>query len=171
MNLAWLSFLFGLPAVLIAIGAIAGGTFTGFLYLAGVFGKAKVDNFKDAEKANQYVITALQQKIGILEKDMTDMGTRLDTLQVENKTFRDVLTGRDPQTILFQQQGFEAMKAVPEILDLTRNTNKNIERLFDLIEKHLNLMEAQQATVTTTLNTQGQQTSGTISSGNQNGTA
>lgn len=90
--------LLAIPAVLITIGAVIGGTITGFFYFIGLFGKAKSQNTKQAEDANQYVIKSLQQKVQVLEdtlliqqKAIAENTKELVILKGENKTLQELV--------------------------------------------------------------------------------
>jgi hypothetical protein len=99
----------GLPAVFVAIGAIAGGTLTGFLYLLGLFGRAREDEVKTAKNAADFVITSLEKKIKILEQSIDEMKSRLDSIENENRILREVLQGKDGATTQFQNNVMETL--------------------------------------------------------------
>lgn len=153
-----------LPAALFAIGIILGGAVIGFLYLFGVFGQAKSKDIKSAKDAADFVIEALKEKIAILEQKIIDTGTslvetnkRLDTLQVENTSLKEVLQGRDKTTQEYQAEARktfavadQVFKGVTESNLKIDKVNKNVERLATAIEKHLTYMEKQQTVTVTT---------------------
>lgn len=87
------------PATLVAIGAIIGGSLIGVLYLVGIFGKTKADQRKEAEEANQYVIKSLQQQVEELEKrvdkqreDLDSALKQIESLRKENYTLQELVS-------------------------------------------------------------------------------
>lgn len=86
-------------------------------------------------------ILKLREKLHGHGNDIQNLQLSLGKLTGENKTLRELLQGRDENTVLFQKQGFEAMKRSEEIFKLSMETNKNVEKLYRVIEKYLNIME------------------------------
>lgn len=133
-----------IPGALIAGGAILGGIIVGLLYVVGIFGSTKKSNTKEAEQANEYVIQALKEKIEVLEQKVEEGSTRLqetnkrlDLLQGENQSLRDVLQGKDAATKEYRAEVQKTMVRAEQILNLTQQTHQNVERLYQVIEKFL----------------------------------
>jgi phage shock protein A len=151
--------LLAIPGVLVAIGILTGGAIIGFLNLVGVLGKAKSDDIKTAKNAADFVISSLEGKIKILEDKIAEnqsgleaMGKRLEQVVAENQTFREVLQGRDAQAQEFQKKGLDALNtAVPEILEMTKATNNNVNKLAKSIDTLVKAMNIQTVTTTTTV--------------------
>lgn len=143
-----------------------GGFIFSFLALFAVGGVALYGVFNQKYKDKQNEETDLEDRIRSLYKEenkvqedkIKDLLNRVDIFEKqieklisENKILKDIFQGRDGQTIEFQKQGFLAMKQANEMHMLLieqkevslqnrkeiEQTNKNIERLAQAIEKHL----------------------------------
>jgi len=113
------------PVTVLAVLGILGGVISGLLYLIGVFGNTKDKNRKDdiktAKDAADFVTDSLEKKVKILEQNLVDQGQQITELSNqlhqmigENKILKDLLQGRDENTVRFQQLGMEALtKTMP----------------------------------------------------------
>jgi predicted RNase H-like nuclease (RuvC/YqgF family) len=135
-----ISFL-SIPAVLVAIGTIIGGVIIGFFYFIGLFGSTKRTFTKEAEEANKYVIESFKQKMEVLESRVTELDQKVTALQIENKSLRDVLQGKDEQTKNFQEKGFIAFQQLENTLAISSVNHEDIEKLYKLIERLIQNIE------------------------------
>lgn len=108
----------------------------GALSIYGFFVKTKRDSKKEADAADDRLITllqgqvnALQTKVNTQEKTIADITEKLDQLVIENRTLRDVLQGRDAAAQAYQSKGLEAFKTAEEVLNIVKRTESNVDRL------------------------------------------
>lgn len=120
----------------------------GVFALIGIFDKVRKQREEDANKVDDRLIKllkdqieALERRVTALDKELLETKTSLQTMQIENKTLRDVLQGRDGALQDYMKTGLSAMAEIHEVLKLTRENGKNIERLYKAIEKHLGKLE------------------------------
>lgn len=132
----------------------------GFFAIAGVFNRARRDKESESNKVDDRLINLLKEQVDALERKVLTLETssktyqeKLFKMEARNEVLEQIFQGRDSQTQEFQKQGFEAMKRSNEILTTVKATNKNVERLAVLMEKHLGRMEeiaSAETTVTVT---------------------
>lgn len=114
-----------------------------------LFSKTRKGVSEASNKADDRLIGLLQGQVNALEKKVTEQAAliqenslRLEVLMSENKTLKEIFQGRDEATQKFQKLGFETMnEVVPLLVKTTNETNKNVEKLYKAIEKHLMVME------------------------------
>ena len=75
-------------------------------------------------------VDALDRKVADQAKMIDEMKRQMDILVQENTTLNKVLQGRDIETV-------ESIKRTKEILDLSKQNTKSIEKLYKVIEKYL----------------------------------
>lgn len=111
-------------------GTIAAIVF-GFLY-------AKKKNVKETEKKTddaedrlvvilQGTVTALEKKVGDLEKAQTESSNRIKDLETENEIVNRVLQGRDGKS--------------EELYAMSKENSMNIKNLYTLMERHISIVE------------------------------
>lgn len=90
-----------------------------------------------SDRASDRLIGILKTTVDEMEKKITDLETQqkvlttdIDNLKTTNKTLVDILQGRDSKTV--------------EMYTMTKTTFENVERLCNLMEKHLEKLEAKQ---------------------------
>lgn len=86
-------------------------------------------------------VDALDKKVKIQERTLSETSKRLEELSKENEILRRTLQGRDEATLEFQKQGFEVMRMIPQLFEMTRNNHDNITKLINLIEHHLQVIQ------------------------------
>lgn len=113
-----------------------------------IFDKARAARADTQNKADDRLINLLQQSITTLEKRLSEaektiknFEVAMGKLQAENKVLKDVLQGRDNQMQEFMARGFQTMDLIPSLMNTSAQTNKNVERLAGLMEKHLEALE------------------------------
>lgn len=144
------------------IATLLGGAAAGVLTFVGLFdvkmrGRSKSiqreeDNIEDRVRTLYREASSIQEKkIGELSQKVDGLEREVARLTVENKTLRDILQGRDQDSIENQRKGIEAARIATETRDLVleqqkislenqneiRQVNHNIERLASAIERHL----------------------------------
>lgn len=127
---------------------IAGILITGSFVLLQAFGKGILRVRKESDDADDRLIGLLQgtvseldRKVALLEKVNQQMQIDLTKLQTENETMKSILQGRDAATLTFQKAGVESMKRTEAILTIVTDTNRNVEKLVALLEKHFKALE------------------------------
>ena len=115
-----------------------------------IFSKTRKGITEASAKADDRLIGLLQGQVNALEKKVAEQSAliqenrmKLEALISENKTLKEIFQGRDEATQKFQKMGFEVMQvAIPQLINMTTETNKNVEKLYKAIEKHLVVMES-----------------------------
>lgn len=107
---------------------------------------------KEVDSLDQKLISGLKETVGQLEKkvqlleDQHSKNAELITqLSASNQTMRDILQGRDKDSLEFQRQGLETMKLFGEVSKLVMATNvtvtqthDEVKKLYQMIESHMN---------------------------------
>ncbi len=100
--------------------------------------------YKEESAAQEKRITDLTKKLLVMEEDIKRLST-------ENRVMRDVLQGKDSQSVEFQKMGMDSMKQFAEMQKIvyeqhkislenreeTRQVNRNVERLAKAIETYI----------------------------------
>lgn len=127
-----------------AITIVVLGGFSAITLLKG----ALKDQKDTGDKADDRLINLLQATVSNLEKEVNTLKSnqaenivQIEKLKTSNQVMTDILQGRDIQTQEFQKKGFVAMKVIDELATQINLTNKNVERLYSVIEQHLNILE------------------------------
>lgn len=125
---------------------------TGFLTVLSVFvfgivaafyyfDKERRRRAKEADAADDRLIKLLQEtikelqgKVTVLERWKEVAEERMTALKMENSNLVKILQGRDDNTREYQQKALRAM-------ELVENTNGNVQKLMELMEKHLDIIE------------------------------
>lgn len=125
---------------------------TGFLTVLSVFvfgivaafyyfDKERRRRAKEADAADDRLIKLLQEtikelqgKVTVLERWKEVTEERMTALKMENSNLVKILQGRDDNTREYQQKALRAM-------ELVENTNGNVQKLMELMEKHLDIIE------------------------------
>lgn len=87
-------------------------------------------------------VEELEVKVESQAKDIKGLMHEIDKLKYENKTLVSVLQGRDGQTIEFQKQVLQAVVKSNETHELCKSTNANVERICQLMEQHMKILES-----------------------------
>lgn len=94
------------------------------------------------------MIGILKQKVEALEDQVKDSNQKvrdnellIAKVQAENKTLREVLQGRDGQTIEFQKLAMQAMQTVSENYKITVKNGEQIAALAQSVEKLARVIE------------------------------
>ena len=120
--------------VLVSIGVVLGLVVGGFFIFVKYWSSEKKDTEKDADQAADRLIKilgdnikVLESKVQTLEKQQHETHREIIKLQGENTNMREILQGRDARSI--------------EMYSLVKTTNENVERLYQVVDKHLAIME------------------------------
>lgn len=123
----------------------------GSLSLFYTFSNIKKQNDKENNDLEESLKRNYKERVEQLEKQTTqqfllikEMEKRITELETANKVLSDTLGGVGEESLRFRKEGFEAMKKIVDMENklstLQNNGEKvlqNIERLFVIIEKHL----------------------------------
>ena len=136
--------------IVTSLGAILIVAVTGFLYIVGIYSKQKGERKREEDAGDDRLIKLLQTTVTELEKKVTKQDADLQLLSAEvgklrseNETLIQILQGRDKQTQLFYEKGFESMKVLTEIapiiktIDTTlKDKNESINKLIETISSN-----------------------------------
>lgn len=137
--------------IIIALGFLA--HLVGLVYFqrkAGIPQSAQstIDILKEQIDAQQTKLKGYNDTIIEMTKEAAQLKEQAIAKDVEAKRIADLLLQRDPQSAQFTTMAVAAMKQVNEIAAIVKEThttvlttNKNIEKLYTSIEKHLRVME------------------------------
>ena len=151
-----------LPNLLALLTAFA----VGAVVLAGLLDNAarkrKQMDEQERETLDQKIRSLYQEekklqddKIDRLQETVTELSSKVATLEAENKIMKDLIQGRDKETLAYRERGIKAMdlsedmakiitsngKKTDALLKSMESQNKNITRLAQAIEKHLKNQE------------------------------
>lgn len=100
----------------------------------GIFDKARQYRKKQSDAADDRLIDLLQKTVdkltgdvGEYKKEVHDLREEVDAVKKENAGLREILQGRDKDTVQFQADMRVGMGSI----------NKNIENLVATLDKHL----------------------------------
>lgn len=132
----------GIPNTLTGWLGLTGIIIFGAFGIFGLIDQGLRKHRKDGDEAEDRVITLLKEEVAQLTKKVNDgeawrkdAELRMERVISENKTLRDVLQGRDKQTLEYKKSGMDAMARVKETHEMVVTMNRNIERLATSIEK------------------------------------
>lgn len=130
---------FGLIMDIAAVGAVVLG---GIFALINVGNKELKGRNNELDNAEGRLIDTLRGQVEALDRKVKEQGAiieemkkQMDSLVSENATLNKVLQGRDVETV-------ESIKRTKEILEISKQTSKNIEKLYKVIEKYLSINNA-----------------------------
>lgn len=130
------------------IVALSGLLIGGIIIYASLKGRILEKKSELGNKADDRLITILQTTVNNLEKKVVDLTNQQqqNTLEIaklrgENVLLREVLQGRDSFSQEYQKAGMEAIKRTEEILTISKDTNKNVEKLYQAIKRHLKYLQ------------------------------
>lgn len=125
------------PEQLITWFTFAGFVVLGVVAIYGQWFKAKDPITKEANARSSKLITVLQESVAALEKKINYQETllnqtkmQLDQLIIENKTFREILEGRDGSTKEYQDAGRRAFKDAQEVREIVSRIDTNITSML-----------------------------------------
>lgn len=134
----------GLPTTIIGWATTIGFIVTGIFALITLFDRGRKQKQDDTDRADDRLINLvketnveLEKKVKVLQDSDVEKGNLISKLQGKNELLEKIFQGRDDQTQQFQKQGFEAMKKTEIVIKEMVGINKNIERLAEVIERHL----------------------------------
>lgn len=100
----------------------------GFIALVGMiiwavysyFDKKKRERHQEFDKENEWFV----QRYKELRKDFDILKERFDLLFKEHESLKDIIKERDPDSIRFRQEGFEAFEDIKKVNDLIVKNNE-----------------------------------------------
>lgn len=103
---------------------------------------------RTADEVDKSLITSLQATVNLLRDEqkelkvqLIDATTKLAGATAENSLLKQILQGRDDQTLKFQTEGFLAIKRSEQILEVVSKTNTSIEDLVKSLNRHFEAIE------------------------------
>jgi tetrahydromethanopterin S-methyltransferase subunit B len=143
--------LFGIMQIIISVVGFCALVMGGIFGVAGAFDRFKRQRQTELDQDGASLISilkdsvdALSGKVAELEKSAEKNKKRIEELETRNSVLEQIFQGRDQTSADFFKQGFISMKHTEEILLMVEKNNENLEKLYTVIEKHLNCLEAQQ---------------------------
>lgn len=123
----------------------------GFFALSGLWDQQRKDRQAQAHAISEELIDKLQEKVEFLEKMIEEQSTQMSQMReeilkisTENSTYKALIQGQDLESIEFRKKAEKAMQLGEKTDQLVRENkaelmviNKNIEKLYKAIEKHL----------------------------------
>lgn len=102
--------------------------------------RAKENGSADDRLINilKQTVEELSTKVNEQQRQIEGLNNKMEILQKENQTLTAVLQGRDAGTIEFQKNVLSRIETTRTICE---STNANVERLCEVLEKHLTLLE------------------------------
>ena len=98
----------------------------------------------EIDKQEDRVITLLKEEVQTMKGEYDDLQQRFQDqelkfkeLMTENTTLREIVQGRDASTLEYQKAGLASMKNGEIVLQEVQKSNKNMERIASLIERHM----------------------------------
>ena len=123
--------------IILNIGAVGVVAMGGILALINAGDKVMKGKRAELDGAETKLINTLKSQVEALDRKVNEqykvidsMKEQVDSLMRENVTLNKVLQGRDVETI-------ESIKRTKEILQISKQNSKNIEKLYKVIEKYL----------------------------------
>lgn len=159
------------PTTISTITSIASFIIAGIFAVLNIVDKSKREKEKELDEIDTKVISLLKEQVTQLEKRVKDQDEKLkfattleirikeqdiliketaDKLQAliaENNILREILQGRDQDTIFFQKTVIEAVERGKQTFEIVSKTNKITERLLRAIEKHLQHLEQDKSVI------------------------
>lgn len=128
--------------------AVIGGVISGILYVLGYWKRGKNDEGERLIGILQDTVTTLEKKVDDQKKEhdeiltdftkqMEQLTKKVDHLEKENETLRDVLQGRDEQTQKFYKKAFESMELAGETHQLIKTMSKTQTDLMKVLVDNL----------------------------------
>lgn len=132
----------------------------GLIAVWGLFDQKLKARSKQQDDQEDRIIELYKTEVGVLktkvdtyDNELKSMRNELSRIGGENKLLRDLVTGQDKDTMAWRGRTEQAMKLIEEIghlavsngkkidavVDMTKTTNHNIERLAQAIEKSAGL--------------------------------
>lgn len=123
----------------------------GILNLVQLFNKHNKERRNEENNIEDRVMKLLETERGLQDKKIADQDAKISDLQTqvtklkaENEILKNVLNGKDPETIkyrdkvkLVMEQAIEVFKKVEFLNSATPDILKSIHNLSTLMEKHL----------------------------------
>lgn len=123
--------------ILLGTGAIIGG----IGYSIAQYRKGAVEGesglIKLLKEQNEAYKTFIAEKL----KEIDHLRLEMKGLATQNKTYLEILQGRDAATLEFQKAGYATMASSAEILKIATQTNKNVEKLYQLLLNHFQIVD------------------------------
>lgn len=126
------------------ITSVTLGVFT----LVMLFDRALRGRRREADDLDKDIIGKLQTKVGLQEDRIKDLENdhksnleKLGKLTGENSIMRELLQGRDKQTVEFQRASLESMKQTGQIYGMMTSLNDSFLTLSKSLEKHFAAIE------------------------------
>jgi hypothetical protein len=134
--------LLGLPVTITGwVGAVS-ILIIGIFSLIGIFDKTRRERQKTVTEETKELITILKEKIIALEDRVKNAETSATAAQLnstkteaENRTLRDIIQGRDNNTVEFQKQAMVAMRQVESVEKVVIEQNKILKEQQEDIRK------------------------------------
>jgi len=130
----------------------------GVLAIAGIFDRRTKERQKESQDLEDRVralykeeVTQQKTEISELRAEVANLKDRSIKMEAENQIMKELLQGRDGETIQFRERAEYTMELVNKlseiavkngsktdaVMEAVKATNKNVERLAVAIEKHL----------------------------------
>ena len=129
-----------LSSPIISWTGIFGLAIIGLFAIIGFFKKKKDEKTDETNKADDRLVGLLQGTVDQLEKrlesqtaSLTSSLNRITAIETENTVYKELFQGRDIQMQKFMKDGFETMALVPDMIEMMKRTNENVEQLYKIL--------------------------------------
>lgn len=126
-----------LPDTFLGWATLFGFVLFGGFSIYGQFNRERKQAETEADETSDRVIQLLKDQVDALEKKvmeqeeiLKDTKKKLESLIEENRLLREVLQGRDTETLAFQTRATYAMGEVNQTLQLVSRIDENVKKLI-----------------------------------------
>lgn len=146
-----------LPTDLWGWAALLAIDIAGILAIVGFVDKTRQQRIEEARKLSDDLIEGLRNKIDSMDQKIDEQNKIIDDLRkeslrinTENATLKSILQGIDPDSVNYRKRSYASMQLGVDTNRIVKEThqklldlNTNIEKLYIVIEKHLQVIREQ----------------------------
>lgn len=107
-----------------------------------------VDDRREADNVETRLVNALKEEVAVLTRKadkqdakLAEMEKKMIEIAAENKTLREILSGRDADSVKYREQGLAAMDLIKEMAKVLPSMQNDIKELYKAINHHMQNVE------------------------------